>query len=150
MTNFTPAAIKILIEKKGEEMAGGAAAGHQDPGPTASPLPQVQDMQSPQYSVVASRGCQPLAEGPQILNGLGLGLVEAEMAWASSQGPWWSVVRGAGLEESPLPSGSPRPMLPCYPTAESHVLTEDTFRPIGQPPASEPRGSCCSGGYPLL
>lgn len=70
--------------------------------------------------------------GTQVAPGLAAGcylrapsfsMAWVEMAWANSQDPWWSVGKGAGLEDSPLAPESTHPVPSCYRRAESRVLT---------------------------
>lgn len=73
-------------------------------------------------------GLLVLIEGPRFSMAWVAGLVEVEMAW---QHPRTLVVSGqrAGPEDSPLSPGFTCPVLSCYPRAESHALSENTFHP---------------------
>lgn len=95
-------------------------------------------------------GCWSLSQGPQLLTGLGPGLVEVEMLGPAAKDPGGQLARQAGPEDSPLLPGSTCPILFYYPKVESHVPGEDaSTHPWSAALLPNPHSSYRSGTYLL-
>lgn len=109
VANFVQAAMIILIQRSGED--GEAEA----------------------VEVIGTQVAPGLGAG-RYLRAPSFSMAWVEMAWANSQDFWWSVGKGAGLEDSPLAPESTHPKPSCYPRAESRVLTGCPPPGLGQLP----------------